>query len=354
MRRAVGGGGSAASPARQAREPRRAARPSDSASPRAASTTRRQVEPRARRRVQRRRLGDRPPRARRGRDPSGSTGAFSQAQRRGHVDAGVEREDVGVDLVDRVLPRVPPPGEARACRRAAPSRRRQLGVLLREPGERHEGRRARPMPQNDWSPAREKRRARGRAGPVTSGTTALREALRVLGRVQHGVVGGAARAGRVDVEVQRRSAGGAPATRDPRTRPSRRSARASGPTRRRGGAPAGARSRRAARRRATSSIVAFAVPLSMAPKCQASTWPEKRTKRSSALPARCADQVRDRHPARAHARHQPHAAAALADQRRAGARRRRRRTDRHGMRGMRQAVSGAGVPQIVVTIMLWR
>ena len=30
------------------------------------------------------------------------------------------------------------------------------------------------------------------------------------------------------------------------------------------------------------------------------------------------------------------------------------RIDKHGVDGIRHAVSGAGVPQIVVTIMLWR
>src|SRR5436309_2870100 len=43
-------------------------------------------------------------------------------------------------------------------------------------------------------------------------------------------------------------------------------------------------SRRPASNRATSSIVALAVPLSIAPWCQESTWPENRTKRSSRWP----------------------------------------------------------------------
>ena len=55
--------------------------------------------------------------------------------------------------------------------------------------------------------------------------------------------------------------------------------------------PAPESPRRSARRRATSSWVALAVPLSMAPRCQESTWPLNRTNRSSSMPGRSAVRV---------------------------------------------------------------
>src|SRR5213593_2122227 len=111
-------------------------------------------------------------------------------------------------------------------------------------------------------------------------------------------------------------------------------------------------SRRPASNRATSSIVALAVPLSIAPRCQESTWPENRTKSSRwpwSSPTRWGMGV---HPVRTR----------VVMRTRSGPRARspRRRSpsapriDRHGVAGIRHAVSGAGVPQIVVTIMLWR
>ena len=100
-------------------------------------------------------------------------------------------------------------------------------------------------------------------------------------------------------------------------------------------------------------MVALAVPLSMAPKCQLSRWPEKRVKSSLTAPARwpvrcgiAIQSVRTRVTSRT--RSGPR--ASLSRSRSASA----RRIEQHGVRGMRSAVAGVGVPQIVVTIMLWR
>ena len=71
-------------------------------------------------------------------------------------------------------------------------------------------------------------------------------------------------------------------------------------------------------------------------------------------PGQLADQVRDGHPARAHARRHAHAQRAARPAARAAVSPSAPRIDRQGVAGIRHAVSGPGVPQIVVTIMLCR
>ncbi len=78
-------------------------------------------------------------------------------------------------------------------------RPRELGVLLRQPGERHEGGRHARAPERLIARPREAPATRVLAGDV--GHDALGERGGVLRGVEHGVVGRAPRAGRVDVEV---------------------------------------------------------------------------------------------------------------------------------------------------------
>src|SRR6267142_178780 len=76
------------------------------------------------------------------------------AQRGGEVDLGVQHQHVRVDLVDRVVLRVPPPREARAPDETLHGAR-QVGVLLGQPRQRHEGRRHSGAPERLVARARE-------------------------------------------------------------------------------------------------------------------------------------------------------------------------------------------------------
>ncbi len=199
--------------------------------------------------------------------------------------------------------------------------RDKLGVLLRQPGERHERRRHPGAPERLVARAREAPAAALLARDV--GHDRLGEALRVLRRVQHGVVGGAARAGRVDVEVQDAALVQlAPCVIRVPGRAGVAAVRVAGPEREPDApaervAPAGEQPRHLQHGRVRSPVVHRAV----VPRVDVAGEQQEPV---LVTPRQLADQMRNRHPARADPRGHPHAHRAARQQRTQALRRRRR------------------------------
>ena len=328
------------------------ARPAVAASPRAASSAGREVEARARRRLQRLQLGHR---------SRGRARVVERQHRRVAASAAPRR--------DRPSCRAPA-RRRRSCRSCRPSCatttgspalptsrsivRDELRVLLRQPRERHERRGHARRPRTTGRPRARSAAPRPR-WPVTSATTVSAKAAASSVAWKHGVVGGAPGAGRVHVEVDDAALVRARARRGPRTRPSPRSARASARTRRPGGARAAGASRRAASSRATSSMVALAravVHRAVVPGVDVAGEEEEAVLAAPRQVARPGAGSASSPCARgSSSRTRSGPAASRARSRSPSA----PRIDRHGQwSGSATPSPAPGVPQIVVTIMLWR